>query len=69
MPTYTANKSEGESHDIPEEEEIVSQHTIGGVEKIVTEKPTEYECEECGETFYEQHAYWGHLGSHSKTNE
>lgn len=44
MPTYRANKRQGETHDIPDDEEIVSQETVAGVEIIETEEAEEFEC-------------------------
>jgi len=65
MPTYKANKASGEHHDIPDNEQIVSQKTVGGVEIITTEEQNdEYVCDTCGATFDTEAAHNGHQAAH-----
>lgn len=66
MPTYKANKAEGETHDIPDDEVIVGQETVGGIETITTRPQDEsYECGECGKTFDSQNGLNGHKAVHT----
>lgn len=64
MPHYTANKTDGEQHDIPDGERVVEQHTYNGVETLVTEEAEAFDCPHCGDTFYDEDARNGHMRIH-----
>lgn len=65
MPIHKADKSKGEEHDIPDDEVVVNQRNVGGVEVLETEKEEQgYKCHVCDEVFDSAQAMAGHMSSH-----